>query len=88
MNLLAVDNSVLLQAILQPTGAVGPLVRLLREGTYTLVYTPNFLEEVVEVLNRPFIQEKYHLQDEDIQLIVALIHVRGQMITVEQWLNL
>lgn len=88
MNLLAVDNSVLLQAILQPTGAVGPLLHLLREGACMLVYTPNFLEEVVEVLNRPFIQEKYHLQDEDIQIIIALLHLRGQMITTEQWLNL
>jgi putative PIN family toxin of toxin-antitoxin system len=76
-----VDTNVLVRAVIKPTGTVGPVLMRLRQDDYTLLYAQSLLEELVDVLNRPRIRGKYRLSDQDIQTVVSLILLRGEMVT-------
>ncbi len=75
-----IDTNILVRALIRPQGTVGPVLSYFRSGDYTLLYSDAILEEVVDVLNRPRIRNKYGLSNEDIGLIVALILFRGEHI--------
>jgi len=76
-----VDTNILVRAVIQPTGSVGPVLLRLRQGEYTLLYAWSLLEELVDVLNRPRIRDKYRLTGQDIQTVVSLILLRGEAVT-------
>jgi putative PIN family toxin of toxin-antitoxin system len=78
-----VDTNVLVRALIKPHGTVGPVLLRLRHGEYTLLYAGSLLEELVDVLNRPRIREKYRLTDLDIQAVVSLILLRGEVVVPE-----
>ncbi len=78
-----VDTNILVSALIRPQGAVGPMIVHLRRGDYTLLYNDATLEELVDVLNRPRIREKYGLNDADIRAVVALILLRGEFVVPE-----
>jgi putative PIN family toxin of toxin-antitoxin system len=78
-----VDTNVLVRALIKPHGTVGPVLLRLRHGEYTLLYAGSLLEELVDVLNRPRIREKYRLTDPDIQTVVSLILLRGEVVVPE-----
>lgn len=73
-----VDTNILVRAVIKPSGTVGPVLLRLRDGDYTLLYAQSLLEELIDVLNRPRIREKYGLIDQDIQTVVSLILLRGE----------
>ena len=63
---------------------MGPVLLRLRQGEYTLLYALPLLEELVDVLNRPRIREKYQLTDQDIQTTVSLILLRGEAVATNE----
>lgn len=73
-----VDTNILVRAVIRPHGTVGPVLLRLRHGEYTLLYARPLLEELVDVLNRPRIRDKYRLTDLDIQTVIGLILLRGE----------
>jgi putative PIN family toxin of toxin-antitoxin system len=78
---VVVDTNILVRAVIRPHGTVGPVLLRLRQGDYTLLYARSLLEELIDVLNRPRIREKYRLTDWDIQTIIGLILLRGESVT-------
>lgn len=76
----AVDTNILVRALLKPAGTVGLVLRRLRDGDYTLVYYAHLLEELVDVLARPRLREKYGLQDADVETVLRLIVLRGEAV--------
>ena len=78
---VVVDTNVLVRALIKPHGTVGPVLLRLRHGDYTLLYAQSLLEELVDVINRPRIRDKYKLTDEDIETVVSLILLRGEAVT-------
>jgi putative PIN family toxin of toxin-antitoxin system len=76
-----VDTNILVRALIMPHGSVGPVLLRLRRGDYSLLYAQSLLEELVDVLNRPRIREKYGLTDEDLETVVNLILVQGEAVT-------
>ncbi len=81
---VVVDTNVIVRAVIKPTGAVGSVLLHLRQGDYTLLYDQSLLEELVDVLNRPRIRDKYRLTQRDIQTVVGLILLRGEAVTVRE----
>ena len=79
-----VDTNILVRAVIMPHGTVGPVILRLRRGEYTLLYSHSLLEELVDVLNRPRIRDKYALTDEDIQTLIALILLRGEIVVPDK----
>ena len=79
-----VDTNILVRALIMPQGTVGPVLLRLRRGEYTLLYAHPLLEELIDVLNRPRIRHKYSLTEDDIQVVVSLILLRGEAVAPEQ----
>ena len=75
-----IDTNILVRAVIRLQGTVGPVLLRLRQGEVTLLYSRATLNELVDVLNRPRIRDKYHLSDGDIQTVVALILLRGEAV--------
>jgi putative PIN family toxin of toxin-antitoxin system len=76
-----IDTNILVSALIKPQGVVGPVLQRLRAGVYTLLYSEPLLAELVDVLARPRIRKKYHLGDEDVATVLALIMLRGAAVT-------
>jgi putative PIN family toxin of toxin-antitoxin system len=79
-----VDTNILVRAVIRPTGTVGPVLMRLRQGDYTLLYAQPLLEELVDVLNRPRIRDRYQLTDEDIEAVIGLILLRGEAVLSQE----
>lgn len=75
-----VDTNLLLRAVIKPTGTVGPVISRLRDGDFTLVYSQPLIDELVAKLALPRIREKYSLTDGDIDNLLALIALRGELV--------
>jgi uncharacterized protein len=73
-----VDTSVLVRALIKPSGTVGPVLTHLRAGDYVLLYSQSILEELVDVLSRPRLRVKYGIDDEAITTTIELILLRGE----------
>ena len=76
-----IDTNILVRAVIRPQGTVGPVLLRLRQGEYTLLYARSLLEELIDVLNRPRIRDKYGLTSGDIQTVLGLILLRGEEVT-------
>ena len=59
----------------------------LSAGRFQAVYTLETLLEVVDVLGRPAMRQKYHLQPGDIDALINLIRLRGEIVTVGRKLH-
>ena len=81
---VVVDTSVLVSGLIRPQGPPGDILRSLRDGRFTVCYSHETLMEVVEVLGRDFFRSKYHIQAEDIEILVSLIRLRGDAIVPTQ----
>lgn len=79
-----VDTNFLVSALIRPQGRVGVVLWHLRQGIYTLLYTQPLLEELVDVLSRPRIRDKYGLDEEDVKTVLALILLRGEAVAPER----
>jgi len=73
-----VDTSILVRALLKPQGAVGPVLTRLRHGDYLLLYSEPLLAELVDVLGRPRIRDKYHIAATDVRALLTLLWLRGE----------
>lgn len=81
---VVVDTSVLVSGLIRPQGPPGDILRALREGRFNVGYSHETLMEVVEVLGRDFFRSKYHIQFNDIEVLVSLIRLRGDAVVPAQ----
>jgi len=79
-----VDTNILIRALIKPQGTVGPVLTHLRDGDYTLLYADPLLDELIAKLTLPRIRNKYHLSDEDVETVLALILLRGEPVTPQR----
>jgi putative PIN family toxin of toxin-antitoxin system len=79
-----VDTNILIRALIKPRGTVGPIIRRLRDGDYTLVYSAPILDELIEKLALPRIRHKYRLENAEIEALVALIALRGELVVPDR----
>jgi putative PIN family toxin of toxin-antitoxin system len=79
-----VDTNILIRALIKPQGTVGPVLTHLRHGEYTLLYADLLLDELVAKLSLPRIRGKYHLNDEDVETVLALILLRGELVVPQR----
>lgn len=75
-----IDTSILVRSIIHPTGTVGPILSRLRDGGYTLLYSSELLEEIVEVLGRGRLRSKYGVTDQDVEILLKLFLLRGEAV--------
>ena len=75
-----VDINILVRALIKPQGSVGPVLWRLRDGAYHLLYSESLLAELVDVLSRPRIRNKYGFERDDVATVLTLIELRGEIV--------
>jgi uncharacterized protein len=57
------DTNVFVSGLINPKGAPAAILRDLRSKRFILVSSPPINEEIIRVLNRPYIRDRYGLAD-------------------------
>lgn len=79
-----IDTSVLVSSLISPRGTTGSVLKALRDGLFTVVYSSETMMEAVEVLGRDKFKQKYHIRPDDITALVNLIRLRGEAVYINQ----
>lgn len=82
-----VDTGVFVSALIHRTGTTGAVLRALRDGHFTVIYTTIILVEIIDVLGRPSFRLKYHIEPDDITALINLIRMRGELATPQRKVN-
>jgi putative PIN family toxin of toxin-antitoxin system len=75
-----VDTSIWVRAVIKPTGSVGPVLRRLEAGGYSVLYSGVLLDELVDVLSRPRIRDRYHVTPRDVYVLPRALGLRGEAV--------
>ena len=75
-----VDTGVFVGALIRPRGTTGAVLFALRRGDFTVIYSTDILVEIVDVLGRDKFRLKYHVLPDDINALVQLIRLRGELV--------
>ncbi len=78
---VVIDANIFISALIRPDGKPGQIIQRWRDGSFILLYSDTLLQEWLDVLSRPRIQNKYHLTNEDAQTILMFILLRGEAVT-------
>ena len=76
-----IDTGILISALIRRQGTIGDVLRALRDGRFTTIYTTDILMEIINVLGRPAFRQKYHIEPDDIIALVNLMRLRGELVT-------
>jgi len=79
-----VDTGVLVSALIRRQGTMGDVLRALRDGRFTAIYSTDILVEIIDVLGRPTFRNKYHIEPDDITAIINLLRLRGEVVTPQR----
>ena len=76
-----IDTGVFVSALIRKQGTTGDVLRALRDGRFTVIYTTDTVVEIIDVLGRADFRTKYHIEPDDITALVNLIRLRGELVT-------
>ena len=79
-----VDTGVLVTGLIRRAGTTGEILRLLRDGRYSIIFSTPILVEIIEVLGRPAFRSKYHILPDDISALIDLIRLRGELVAIKE----
>ena len=74
------DTNVLVSAAIKPRGEAGRVLAHWQNGEFTLLYGTALLEELIDVLNRPHLRDKYRLTPHYLHLFLGVIRIRGEKV--------
>lgn len=80
---IVIDTSVLVSGLIRPQGIPGDVLKFLRNGKFTALYSNETIMEIVDVLGRNKFRQKYHIKPDDISALIKLIRLRGEAIVSE-----
>jgi putative PIN family toxin of toxin-antitoxin system len=75
-----IDTNIFIRAVIKPTGTVGPVLERLRNGEFAAIYTEPILDELLAKLALPRIREKYRIGDDDVDRLLGLLALRGEIV--------
>src|SRR5688500_16153942 len=79
-----VDTNILVRALIKPRGTVGLVLQRSWERAFTVIISQPLREELVDVLNRPRIRQKYHLSEADVGTVLNVLLMRGDVVVPNQ----
>jgi uncharacterized protein len=83
MIVAVIDTNVLISSVISDRGPPRRVFELWREGRFTLVSSPELLEEVGHVLRYPRIQQRYRLSESDILAFLHLLSTAATIVLTE-----
>jgi hypothetical protein len=78
------DTNVLVSALLRPLGTPGAILRSLRNGGFTIIFSPELLDELTTVLQNPRIRTRYGIDRPALEAISGLFALRGEMTMISE----
>jgi putative PIN family toxin of toxin-antitoxin system len=78
---VVLDTNILVSGAIKPNGMAGRILAYLRHDAFSLLYSREILDELVDVLTRPHLREKYHLTEHYLHFFLHLIRLRGEIVT-------
>jgi putative PIN family toxin of toxin-antitoxin system len=78
---VVIDTGVFVSGLIRKQGTTGDVLRALRDGRFTVIYTTEIVVEIIDVLGRANFRTKYHIEPDDITALVNLIRLRGELVT-------
>jgi len=82
-----IDTNVWISALLNPTGHPAKLRKAFERGSFEVVISEPILEEIVDVLCRPRIRDKYGISEEDIKELLTLIEAKAESVSISGNIN-
>ncbi len=79
---VVVDMNVLISATIKPNSPLAQILVYIRNGRFEFLYFPEFVKEYAEVVSRPHLWEKYHLDSEEIAATLQVMQNRGVLVYV------
>jgi len=79
-----IDTGVLVSGLIKHAGTTGEIMRSLRDGRFTIIFSTNILMEIIEVLGRSSFRSKYHILPDDINALIDLIRLRGELVAIKE----
>lgn len=76
-----VDTNVLISGLIRPRGPIGAIVSRLRDARFVAVVSPAMLDELVAVLSRPWLREKYGVDDGAVEMFLRFLLLRAELVT-------
>jgi len=77
-----IDTNIWISALLNPSGYPARIRKAFEKGKMRVVISEPILKEIVDVLNRPRIKNKYGITESDIQELLILIEERAEHVLV------
>ena len=75
-----IDTGVFVSALIRKQVTTGDVLRALRDGRFTAIYTTEIVVEIIDVLGRADFRTKYHIEPDDMTALVNLIRLRGELV--------
>lgn len=75
---VVIDTNVWISSLLNPAGRPARLRKAFEEGGLQLIVSEPVIEELAEVLSRPWLKEKYGVAEDDIEELLTLIEDRAE----------
>ena len=82
-----IDTGVFVSALIRRQGTTGSVLRALRDGRFTAIYSSDIVVEIIDVLGRAAFRKKYHIEPDDITVLVNLIRLRGELVIPTRKVN-
>jgi len=82
-----IDTGIFVSALIRQKGTIGSILRALRDGRYTAIYSTDTLIEIIDVLGRDKFRVKYHIEPDDVLALIHLIRLRGELVIPNQKVN-
>jgi len=77
---VVLDANVVISALITPQGAMAQVLDFWKQGVYELVLSPAILDEIARVAHYPRIQERYRLDDAEIDEFIRLLGEEATLI--------
>lgn len=78
-----IDTNILVSSVISDKGAPRKVFELWRDGRFTLVSSPELIEEVERVLRYPKIKRRYRLSESDILVFLHLLSIAAKIVPPE-----
>lgn len=75
------DTNVLVSGLIRPRGAIGLVLRGLRDRRFVSIASRPMLEEIADVLGRPWLRDKYGLDDAAVETFLRFLVLRTELVS-------
>lgn len=83
-----IDTNIWVSSLLNPFGFPAKLRKAFEEGFFHIVISAPMVEELIDVLSRPRIRDRYEITEEDIKELLILIEDRAEHVSVSGSINI